>query len=55
MNPFAVVWPLLTLLAAAGLCAIAPPRIRSLYIAPVGCTMTVIFLAVAYTAAIWSH
>lgn len=54
-DPTVIVWPLLTILSAAGLCAIAPPRIRTLYLAPAGCTVTVIALVVAYVTAVWSH
>jgi len=50
-----IVWPLATVLAAAGLCIIAPRRAPGLHLWPVSCTMTALFLAVAYVAAIWSH
>lgn len=51
----ALIWPIVTVLAAAGLCLIAPRRIPGAYLAPAGCTVTLIALAVAYVAAIWSH
>lgn len=55
MHPALIIWPLAALTALAGLCVIAPPRSRSLYAAPAGCTVTVLFLAVAYVSALWSH
>jgi hypothetical protein len=38
-------FPTLALAAAFGLYAVAPPRSRSLYLAPVGCTAALITLA----------
>jgi hypothetical protein len=51
----AAFFPTAALLAAAGLCAIAPRRQPGLYLWPVSCTVTALFLATAYVAAIWSH
>jgi hypothetical protein len=50
-----VFWPLAVLLGAAGLHAIAPRRAQLLYLGPAACTVALITIAVAYTAAIWSH
>jgi hypothetical protein len=50
-----IIWPLAALLAAAGLCVIAPRGRPGLYLWPVSCTVTLLFLAVAYVAALWSH
>ncbi|MBZ6258845.1 hypothetical protein KVH22_25350 [Streptomyces olivaceus] len=50
-----VLWPLAALLAALGLRALAPRRAPGLYLGPAVCTVTVLFIAVAYTAAVWSH
>jgi hypothetical protein len=47
-----IVWPLAALVAAAGLCAIAPPRSRALYFAPVGCTTAFIVALAALAAAL---
>ncbi|MEU3161988.1 hypothetical protein ACPCAJ_21125 [Streptomyces griseoincarnatus] len=47
-----VVWPLAVLLAAAGLCVIAPPRSRDLYFAPVGCTTAFIVALAALAVAL---
>jgi hypothetical protein len=45
-----IFWPLLTLLAAAGLCAIAPRRAPGLYLWPVSCTAAFICLLAALAA-----
>lgn len=47
-----ILWPLAALLAAAGLCAIAPARARSLYLAPVGCTALFICTLAALAAVV---
>ncbi|MGA5604020.1 hypothetical protein ACPCUF_23790 [Streptomyces griseoincarnatus] len=47
-----ILWPLAVLLATAGLCRIAPPRARSLYLAPVGCTTAFICTLAALAAAL---
>jgi hypothetical protein len=44
-------FPALALAAALGLYAVAPPRSRSLYLAPVGCTAALV-LALAAVAAL---
>lgn len=51
----AVIWPMLALLAAAGLCVIAPRRTGGSYLIPAARTVAIIALAVIYIAAIWSH
>lgn len=53
MSPLALLWPLATLLAAAGLCAIAPRRTPGLYLAPVSCTAAFICLLAALAAAVY--
>ena len=50
-----VIWPLSVILAAAGLCVIAPRRAPLLYLGPAACTVAIITLAVASVAAVWSH
>ena len=52
MSPLAVLYPLAVLLAAAGLCRIAPPRARTLYLAPIGCTAAFICTLAAIAAAL---
>ncbi len=47
-----ILWPLAAAAAAAGLCAIAPPRSRALYLAPVGCTTAFILTLAALAAAL---
>lgn len=47
-----ILWPLAALVAAAGLCVIAPPRSRALYFAPVGCTTAFIVTLAALAAAL---
>lgn len=47
-----LLWTLATVLAAAGLCVIAPPRSRAVYLAPVGCTTAFICILAALAAAI---
>ena len=47
-----LLWPLAVLLAAAGLCVIAPPRARALYLAPVGCTAAFICTLAALAVAL---
>lgn len=47
-----IAFPTLALAAALGLCAIAPPRSRSLYLAPVGCTTALIVSLAAVAAAL---
>jgi hypothetical protein len=51
---FAAACPIAALLAAAGLHALAPRRAPLLYLGPAACTVALIALAAAYTAAIWS-
>ncbi|NUO43754.1 MAG: hypothetical protein HOV82_17160 [Streptomyces sp.] len=51
----AIVWPLSMVLAAAGLCVVAPRRAPLLYLGPVTCTVAFITLAAASVAAVWSH
>jgi hypothetical protein len=46
-----IIWPVVALLGAAGLYAIAPPQSRGLYLLPV--TRTVALLAVAATYVAW--
>jgi hypothetical protein len=50
-----VVFPVLTLLAAAGLHAIAPHHYRGEYLLPAARTVAVITTAAAFVAAVWSH
>ncbi|MFD4257736.1 hypothetical protein ACFWR9_08890 [Streptomyces sp. NPDC058534] len=52
MHPGLIIWPLAALIAAAGLCVIAPPRSRSLYLAPVGCTALFICTLAAVAAVV---
>ncbi|MEU1553988.1 hypothetical protein ABZ517_14885 [Streptomyces scabiei] len=47
-----IAFPALALAAAFGLCAIAPPRSRSLYLAPVGCTAALVCTLAALAAAL---
>lgn len=47
-----IFWPLAAAAAAAGLCVIAPPRSRALYLAPVGCTTAFILALAALAAAL---
>ncbi|WP_159062614.1 hypothetical protein [Streptomyces caniscabiei] len=47
-----IAFPALALAAAFGLCAIAPPRSRSLYVAPVGCTAAFVITLAALAAAL---
>jgi hypothetical protein len=49
---FPLLWPLLTLLAAAGLCVIAPRGVPSRYLRPISCTAAFICLLAALGAAI---
>jgi hypothetical protein len=49
---FALLWPMLTLLAAAGLCAIAPRRAPGLYLWPVSCTAAFVCLLAALAVAV---
>jgi hypothetical protein len=49
------IWPLLAVLSAAGLYAVAPRRAPLLYLGPAACTVAFITLAVASVAAVWSH
>ncbi|MER5750648.1 hypothetical protein [Streptomyces sp. NPDC002088] len=51
----AVLWPLAALLAAIGLCRIAPRQIPGLYLWPATCTVLLLALPTAYVATIWSH
>lgn len=48
-------WPLLALVGAAGLYAVAPRRAPLLYLGPAACTVALITLAATYVAAVWSH
>ncbi|MEU8555944.1 hypothetical protein AB0C80_18410 [Streptomyces anthocyanicus] len=48
-------WPLAAILAALGLRVLAPRRAPGLFLGPAACTVTVLFIAVAYTTAVWSH
>lgn len=50
-----VFWPMVALLGAAGLHAIAPRRAPLLYLGPAFCTVALIAIAAAYVAAVWSH
>lgn len=49
------VWPVLALLGAVGLYAVAPRRAPLLYLGPATCTVALITLAAACVAAVWSH
>lgn len=49
---FPLLWPLLTLLAAAGLCLIAPRRTPGLYLRPVSYTGAFILILAALGVAI---
>lgn len=49
---FPLVWPLLTLLAAVGLCVIAPRGVPGHYLRPVTFTAAVICLLAALGAAV---
>lgn len=55
MTAFRILWPTAALIAAVGLHAIAPRRAPGLYLAPAACTVTLIAIAAAYIATIWSH
>ncbi|MEU6376789.1 hypothetical protein [Streptomyces sp. NPDC046909] len=48
----ALFWPLATLIAAAGLCVIAPRQTPGLYLWPVSCTAAFICLLAALAAAV---
>jgi hypothetical protein len=50
-----LLWPIAAVLGAAGLCVIAPRRAPLLYLGPAVCTVTLITLAAASVAAVWSH
>lgn len=52
MSPLAYLWPIATLIAAAGLCIIAPRRAPGLYLWPVSCTAAFICLCAALAAAV---
>lgn len=47
-----IAFPALALAAAFGLCAIAPPRTRALYLAPAGCTTAFVCILAALAAAL---
>ena len=55
MSLFAAVCPIAALLGAVGLTALAPRRAPLLYLGPAACPVTLIALAAAYVAAIWSY
>jgi hypothetical protein len=47
-----IAFPALALAAALGLYAVAPPRSRALYLAPVGCTTALVLALAALGAAL---
>lgn len=50
-----IIFSMLALLAGCALVALAPARMRSLFILPAVRTVALVTAAVIYVAAIWSH
>jgi len=50
-----IIFPMLALLGACALVAIAPRRAPGLYFLPAVRTVALVTVAVLYVAAIWSH
>lgn len=49
------IWPMVAILGAAGLHALAPRRTPGLYLLPAVRTVALITAATVYVAAVWSH
>lgn len=50
-----IIWPVVALLGALGLYAIAPRQCRGEYLLPVTRTVVLLTIATLYIATIWSH
>lgn len=50
-----IIFPMLAILSGCALVALAPARLRSLYVLPAVRTLALVTAATVYVAAIWSH